>query len=301
MYKILICFLPLMAYAEEQSFISMYPGSRVRSQGSQAFDEINVPVSPIKKEAFAKILHLEGKLTWVNYEFPENRSTLEVYKNYEISLQKAGFQFLFSCSPKDCGEGHKTLRGVGEYNASDRGGSDFRYLVAKLTREKEGDVYVTVLLRADHNRSKVYNRVLNVASIEMKPMQEGLVAVNAAVLAEDLKNSGHASVYGILFDLDKAEIRAESWPALDEIAKLLKQNNDLKLYVVGHTDNAGTFEHNMELSKRRAVAVANSLTTKYSIEATRLRADGIGPLSPVNTNRTEQGRAKNRRVELVEQ
>ena len=95
--------------------------------------------------------------------------------------------------------------------------------------------------------------------------------------------------------------RAESDAALKEIAKLLQQTPTLKLFVVGHTDGVGTLASNMDLSKRRADAVVAALTTKYGVAAARLVAQGCGPLAPVVSNASEDGRAKNRRVELVAQ
>ncbi|HQT94667.1 MAG: hypothetical protein B7Z61_00790 [Acidobacteria bacterium 37-71-11] len=86
-----------------------------------------------------------------------------------------------------------------------------------------------------------------------------------------------------------------------EIAKLLKAHPEMRLYVVGHTDNAGSFDHNLTLSKDRAQSVTNALVKTYGIAATRLRPFGVGPTAPVASNRSEEGRAKNRRVELVEQ
>jgi outer membrane protein OmpA-like peptidoglycan-associated protein len=109
------------------------------------------------------------------------------------------------------------------------------------------------------------------------------------------------ALYGIYFDSAKAEVKPESQPALTEIAKLLGSNPKLKLHVVGHTDSTGEVAKNIELSRARAKAVALALTTKYSVPAWRLRAEGVGPLSPVASNADEGGRAKNRRVELVEQ
>ena len=89
-------------------------------------------------------------------------------------------------------------------------------------------------------------------------------------------------------------------PALQEIGKLLQQDPKLKLYVVGHTDNVGELQMNMDLSHRRADAVLKALTTTYGVAADRLQAYGSGPLSPVASNKDDAGRAKNRRVELVE-
>lgn len=108
-------------------------------------------------------------------------------------------------------------------------------------------------------------------------------------------------LYGIYFDTGKAEIKPESEPAFGEITKLLQADPKLKLYVVGHTDNVGVFDYNLKLSKDRADAVVKALTGKYEIAAARLQPFGAGPVAPVESNTTEDGRAKNRRVELVAQ
>ena len=136
--------------------------------------------------------------------------------------------------------------------------------------------------------------------VEKAEMAQEVVA-DAKSLLNDIKTKGSASVYGIYFDFNKADIKPESEPAIKEIAKLLQENKGLKLYVVGHTDNVGTLDYNLKLSKARADAVVKELVTKYKISPDRLKAYGVGSLAPVATNRTEEGRAKNRRVELVEQ
>jgi outer membrane protein OmpA-like peptidoglycan-associated protein len=130
---------------------------------------------------------------------------------------------------------------------------------------------------------------------------EQLVEANAESMDSDIKATGHVSVYGIYFDTGKSEIKPESDAAIAEIAKLLKNNNALMLHVVGHTDNTGSFDANMKLSKDRATAVANSLGSKHGIASSRLKSYGVASLSPVASNKTEAGKAKNRRVELVEQ
>jgi outer membrane protein OmpA-like peptidoglycan-associated protein len=108
-------------------------------------------------------------------------------------------------------------------------------------------------------------------------------------------------VYGITFDTGKSEIKLASQPALVEIAKLLKGQPALKLHVVGHTDNVAGLDLNLRLSKARAEAVVQALTTKHGINAGRLIPHGVGPVAPVTSNDAEAGRAKNRRVELVKQ
>jgi len=139
------------------------------------------------------------------------------------------------------------------------------------------------------------------AIVESKPMETGLVKVDADALASEIDRTGHASIYGIYFDTDKAEVKPESEQALGEIARLLRQRPDLKLYVVGHTDSVGSLDYNKDLSIRRARAVVEVLTGKYGIPASRLRGEGVGPLVPVMANTSDGGRARNRRVELVKQ
>ena len=127
------------------------------------------------------------------------------------------------------------------------------------------------------------------------------VVANAAALSGGLTGNGHVIVNGILFDTGKADVKPESDAALQEVSKLLKVHPALKVYVVGHTDNVGGLAANMDLSKRRAAAVVLSLTTKYGVPAAQLQSYGDGPYAPVASNDSEDGRALNRRVELVKQ
>jgi OmpA-OmpF porin, OOP family len=136
--------------------------------------------------------------------------------------------------------------------------------------------------------------------VERQAMVQDIVA-NADAFSNDLRTTGHAAVYGILFDTGKSEIKPESDQAISEVAKLLKGDAGLKVYVVGHTDNVGNLDANMKLSQSRAEAVVQSLVRTHGIAASRLKPFGNGPYAPVATNDTEDGKAKNRRVELVKQ
>lgn len=136
--------------------------------------------------------------------------------------------------------------------------------------------------------------------VEKKGMEQQVVA-DAAAFKTDLQKTGHVAVYGILFDTNKATLKPESQAAIAEVAKLLTGSPALKLLVVGHTDSVGVFEQNQVLSKDRADAVVKALTTTHGIAPARLKAVGCGQAAPVASNKTEDGRAKNRRVELVEQ
>lgn len=134
--------------------------------------------------------------------------------------------------------------------------------------------------------------------VEKTAMEQEVVADPKALL-NDMRTTGHAAIYGIYFDTDSAVIKPESEAALKAIAELLKADGGLKIYVVGHTDTVGKLDYNMDLSARRAQSVVEALVAKHGIAAGRLVAKGVGPLSPVSTNATEDGRKLNRRVELV--
>ena len=136
--------------------------------------------------------------------------------------------------------------------------------------------------------------------IEKKAMTQEVVA-GAELFKSGLNTTGHVEVPGIFFDTGKSEIKPESEASIAEIAKLLKADPNLKVYVVGHTDNVASLDLNIKLSRARAEAVAQALVSKHGIAASRLNGQGAGPLLPVASNDNEEGRAKNRRVELVKQ
>ncbi len=125
------------------------------------------------------------------------------------------------------------------------------------------------------------------------------IVLKAEDIDRELKASGKAAFYGIFFDTDQASIKPESEETLAEMAKYLLANPQLQVYIVGHTDNTGSLDHNQELSERRAQAVVQTLTTTYRVPAAQLSAYGVASLSPVSTNSSEEGKGKNRRVEMV--
>lgn len=135
--------------------------------------------------------------------------------------------------------------------------------------------------------------------VEETEMKQDIVA-DPKAMGDDIERTGRVAVYGIYFDTDSYTIKLESEPTLKAIAELLKTKSKLNLYVVGHTDFTGDLDHNMKLSENRAQAVVDALVKDYGISAKRLIARGVGPLSPVSTNKTDEGKKLNRRVELVE-
>lgn len=139
-----------------------------------------------------------------------------------------------------------------------------------------------------------------VTIVERQAMKQDVVA-NADALGGGLAATGHVEVPGIFFDFNRAEIKPESRPALEQVAKLLQGTPSLKVWVVGHTDWVGSAETNTALSNARAAAVVKALVQQFGIEPRRLAPQGVGPYAPVAANTTDEGRARNRRVELVAQ
>lgn len=136
--------------------------------------------------------------------------------------------------------------------------------------------------------------------VEPEAMKQEVVA-NAGASQSGLAEAGHVEVPGIYFDFGKSDVKPESTPALEEVAKLLQANPSMRVWVVGHPDSVGSAESDVALSSARAASVIRVLTQQMSIAPKWLAPHGAGPYAPVATDKTEEGRAKNRRMGLVEQ
>jgi OmpA-OmpF porin, OOP family len=168
---------------------------------------------------------------------------------------------------------------------------DQRYTILKATKDGK-----EIWAQVDTAWGKGYLLTI----VEKQSMVQQVVA-SAELFQSGLKASGHVEVPGIYFDTGKSEVKPESDGALAEIARLLKAEPALKVYVVGHTDNVASLDLNTKLSQDRAEAVVQALVGKHGIAAGRLIGRGVGPLAPVASNDSDDGRARNRRVELVKQ
>jgi len=215
-----------------------------------------------------KRIPVEGKFTFITYAFAtpgtNEPSALAILRNYENAIKQAGGTLLNSFA------GYWTN--------------------GKIV--KDG---MEVWVQAERGNGRIWLRI-----VERKEMEQ-FVQADAAALGNDLRAKGHVAVYGILFDTGKSTIKPESAAAIGEIAKLLQADAALKVYVVGHTDNVGSVESNLKLSQDRAQAVLQSLVSEHGIAAARLRAYGCAQFAPVESNDSEDGRTKNRRVEIVKQ
>jgi len=309
--------------ASDHPLLKRYEDAVIIGYHTRAYDEFDIATGPHRSSAskLTDAQTVEGAHTRILYVAPEGRSTLEVMRNYRKELADAGFETIFECGGAECGNGPDAPRAgsylitsallkrvpltnmgqVTQYAFSQP--NDVRALTAKLDRP-EGAVYVSLAIAIegfDQFRMTAKKPLVLLDVIETGEMEQRMVVVEAAAMAKAIAETGRIALYGVYFDTDSATIKPESDETLEEIAKLLTDDGSLKLYVVGHTDSRGAYDHNMSLSARRAESVVAALTGKHGVAAARLKAAGVGLLAPVATNESEDGRALNRRVELVRQ
>ncbi|BDU68590.1 membrane protein [Geothrix oryzae] len=264
----LLAALPVLAQADKAGckdhplLPTRMPGYILRDCKTEAFGRYEF-WTPNAREK----VPVEGKFTFLTYTITDRKnepSAVAVVRNYENAILKAGGKVL--------------------HQRSD-------WLVNGTITKDGRETWV----QAERGNGTIWLRI-----VEKQAMTQYIVA-DAAAMGGDLAATGHVAIYGIYFDTGKAEVKPESKPALAEIARLLGQSPALKLKVVGHTDMTGGLEANMKLSQARAEAVVQALISQHGLASSRLKGYGVGPLAPVASNDTEEGKGKNRRVELVKE
>lgn len=294
-----------VAGSSDHPLVGRYEGSVITFHQMKAYEETSMPRAALTrrdgKDPKDKTVSTSGKLTSIRYEGPADRSGLEVVRNYQEALEKGGFETVFFCREKECGDPSTFWTAArGEVGLPSQWGSNV-YALMKLERP-EGTVWASVFAvetNASRNRPLTPHVALRV--IEEKPIETGKVSVvEADELAETIGTDGRIALYGIEFDHDSDVVKPASDPQIAEIATYLKERPRASVLVVGHTDTTGKLDYNRDLSERRAAAVVRKLTEDHGIRGDRLFAVGVGPAAPVATNRTDEGRARNRRVEIVD-
>jgi outer membrane protein OmpA-like peptidoglycan-associated protein len=281
-----------VALSKDYPGIGRFGGSVITGYAAKDFDAARFQAAPFKDGKPADPRRVEGRITRIAYRTDPGPSMLEVARNFQTQLAKAGFETLLACDADECG-------GIPFVEAVDAlpipqmwvDGFDYRYFAGRKT-EGGTETYASILVSKNNNNIYAQLVVAELGAIKNK-------MVDAAAMAKGLGESGHIALYGIYFDTDKAVIKPESRPTLDEIAKLLSGQPQLNVVIVGHTDSQGAYDYNMDLSRRRAEAIAAEIASRYNVARARLRTAGVGFLAPIGSNANEAGRALNRRVELV--
>jgi outer membrane protein OmpA-like peptidoglycan-associated protein len=239
--------------------IGHMPGYTADTPTKRNFDKADFTV---QKGDDTNDVSVEGALYDVNYmvdgDTPE--SDLAIQQNYRDALAKLGAQILYT---------------------------DDSTTTARLERDGR-----TIWLKIASQQTEV-----EVTAIDEKPFAASIQPPTADAMKAALDKDGHVALY-VNFDFNKATLRPDAKPVIDQVAALLKNDAALKLEVDGYTDNVGADDYNVKLSQARAAAVVAALKTEGA-DVSRLSSNGFGPANPIADQSTAEGRAKNRRVELV--
>lgn len=297
--------------SEDHPVVGRYDGSTITEYKHSAFDEayalqapndwtVNVPNSDLNRSG-SEWHRMEGEVWEIRYVMPADRSSLEVYRNYQLALKEKGFEPVFECTDGACFAGTKDNMPYQMGRLFDhRPGNDGDYWDhARYTFQKQpaedGALYAMIVVGENRGQAVAWVQV-----VKTKEMETGKIVVKTAdEMMEALKRDGRVSLYTLSFDTDKATLKPEADPTLIEINKLLVRHPELKLLILGHTDNQGSADYNLDLSTRRAAGVVNALIERFAIDSGRLKSEGKGLTEPAASNDDEAGRALNRRVELV--
>ncbi len=289
-------------FAQEQDdIISLFKGSEIIYDDGIGFETHYYLTGPTSHKA------VDGKIRRQFCKAPEGVSAYEVIKNYEKATQSKGgtiIHFSREVKPFKDKETGKTIRFMKKFFTKGRltRYNPYSYLqlpnfaqdyVSGKISTAENDIYISVA--AAVVEGKTYYTLVTVLA---EPMDMNNVTLN--VLNEGIADKGKIAIYDIYFDTGKSEVKNESNSALSIIADYLKDNPDKKFIIVGHTDNTGDFDANVTLSNDRAKAVIEKLVADHGIEQAQLIPYGVGSVSPQMSNATDEGKARNRRVELVE-
>lgn len=217
---------------------------------------------------------VEGQKNFRAYTMEEGtirKSDLQISRNYANAVRNMGGTVLFEgvCNDAECAENCGYQMMVGKVI---KGGNEMWVEVVPFN--DGGDYYLTVVVK--------------------EAMKQD---VTASDMFNTLNKDGRIALY-INFDTGKSTIKQESRPIIDQIVQMLKANPDLMISIEGHTDNVGNPQSNMTLSNDRAKSVMAAIVAQ-GIDASRLSTVGFGQNNPIADNSTEEGRAQNRRVELV--
>jgi flagellar motor protein MotB len=298
--------------SKDHPILSRYPGSEIVYYEEQQFKPYKIAVGPVTGyRQIGEWIETEGKETRIYYELKGETTVTEVYRNYLTALKKGGASILASGiydeanRSKEIG-GRSFLETVYITNPAPTN-SGIRLNVGSST--SAGSCYIAAVVEKPASKTyiviggaqySVDTKVFLVDIIEETIMEDDLISLNADEMLSRIQADGKVALYGLFFDFDKATLQEASAETLEQIALLLKDNSELSVYVVGHTDMKGSLDYNLNLSKQRAETVVSTLVNKYGVSASRLNPEGVGPLVPVSSNKNSDGRQLNRRVELVE-
>ncbi len=257
------------AGCKDSSVLSRIPGCWIEECVAKDFDSLDIFRDTEKPDVFdvTKGTPVEGQTMVIEYSCPSSVSALQIARNAESALRIAGYRVIMS---------GKVTNNVGSH--------------VPAVAAKKGGQWVQIL-------TDTGGRAYLMSAVKESEVSQVMTA-DATAMAAAIERTGHVAIYGVTFDSGQSTIKPQSDAALAQMAALLTNNPSWRLRIEGHTDNVGATAMNISLSIRRAAAVEAWLVA-HGVDGGRLTHEGYGDSRPVGDNATEDGRAKNRRVELV--
>lgn len=297
-----------LAFAQTITVIEPFAGSTLSSTYQAEFDQVTIFVDDGDGVAQQTV---EGEVRAAVYTKPEGKAALEVARAFQLALEAEGFEILYNRRLQRNGTGQfgdmrafRPLQDINERALQRADGNLERttslqqiyvfpehYLSAR--RVQNGEEITFALTISRERDLYLMEQITQVA------MEDGTVGLSEDTLARGIDTEGRAILYGVQFDVGSSVLRPSSDASVEIIANVLR-NRSGDFYVVGHTSDTGGFQRNMDLSRDRAAAIIAALGSDYGIDTARLTPIGVGPAAPLASNQNEEGRALNRRVELVE-
>ena len=303
---LIIISLPISALAQDDDgILSIYEGSDLRYDDQIGFEEFPVVMND------STVTVVDGIIRRQFCRAPEGRSPLEIMRNYESAIQQENGTVLFRTREPISVEidenelytylgTHRPERGLATNVMSyTRFYLNYTDFMSGRISMADRDAYVIITAGRGEPLAREQDRTYyELITIELEPMELGMVTTES--LQHGMETQGRVAIYNIYFDTGESEVKEDSFEALDIIAGFLRAHPENKYLVVGHTDNVGGLDMNLNLSEARASAVVQKLIDEHGIDEEQILSVGVGSAAPLASNSDEDGRARNRRVEIVE-
>lgn len=306
--SVMLLLIPFSTRADN-TLLSAFDGSVELLRYNSRFSPLTLLVSPLDSQKNPSSTVVEGTLDSRIFKRPENVSDFEIYKSYLSTLKSSGFDVLLACEKNTCNitpsakkvywhpnneivnrPYQRSIKSAQVRETQFLAGWASYYISASKTIENQ-IVYAMVIISKQHG-------LYSIDELIATAMESNTVTLNLDGLKDKLKNEGKVVLDGLFFKTASSVLSDDSNPALDTVAQYLKLHQEQSFYVVGHTDDIGSLDGNLALSRTRAESVIKALQS-YGIKGSRLSPYGVGPYSPASSNSSENGRQLNRRVELV--
>lgn len=280
--------------------LSLPQGSRLVSDRGSVFDSYELPVAGFA-EGSVRTRSFEGRVDRQSWRIESSAiTTLQLLDPLRQQLSSAGFEVVFECDAPACG-GFDFRFDIEVIPAPDMYVDirDYRFLAAEKDRQ-------AISLIISRSRTAGFLQI-----IQVSPVQDAALSVSAAgglpeveeavpeVLSDRLRAAGHYVLSDLRFQTGTTDLGDATYSSLEMLAEFLQANPSAEIALVGHTDATGELETNIGLSKRRAASVRERMITVHGVAADRIQAEGMGYLAPRASNLTDEGRALNRRVEVI--